>query len=272
VKNFIAMGGGVGLGTLGVTRGLGPEQAQAKASVSSGAEREALWEAKRQELSAVESAWRDRMEARRRFDEALRHQISSAKRQTEEKERVGEALSERARLRLEDLLQRFVPDTGDLPSWLPAHLYKRWSTEASAGAKEPQREARSSQAAGAGGGGVGTAVQRSPEERRRVLLPAGAWRDGRLARFVGRADRVADAAALAQSTSGRTGQLASVARAPRTRGFSWTKPKQPFSWTRPPVLVATRRVPPPLVKPRTQVLLVMLGVFGLLLLARSADD
>lgn len=98
------MGGGVGLGALGVTHGLGPEAAAPppppppSATATNADEREAIWERKRQAMrdAAAPPVWHNR------------HQIFEAwQRVRREALRTEHAKAERERLRVSDLLYRY---------------------------------------------------------------------------------------------------------------------------------------------------------------------
>jgi hypothetical protein len=131
VRNFIALGGGVGLGTLGVTHGLGPEPAAPPpppppptATSGPADEREAIWERKRQVLrdcDAQQAYWRSQQTIAEQYARA-RAEIEAA---------GARAAAEQQRLRASDLLHRFQPVEGP-PEWLPPNRQQRWSTSGAA--------------------------------------------------------------------------------------------------------------------------------------------
>ena len=116
MRSFIAIGGGVGIGTLGVTHGLGPEQAKPPppptptAQVSSPWEREENWRRKRQRDAQDFAAWRFYS------DPAQQKQ----RRESEARARAEGARVEQERIRAADLLYRFRPEgTEGKPVWGP---------------------------------------------------------------------------------------------------------------------------------------------------------
>ena len=124
------MGGGVGIGTLGVTHGLGPEPAAPPppppppgATATNADEREAIWERKRQALrdwDALQAYWHSQQNEQRQIEEKY-------ERMRAEMDRAARAHGEQERIRAADVLHRFRPvDEG--PSWLPPRYQEQWAT------------------------------------------------------------------------------------------------------------------------------------------------
>jgi len=120
------MGGGVGLGTLGVTHGLGPEPAKPSppspsptASAQHADEREAFWERNRQMMrdwTAQQAYWTEQRLVQEQHERART-----------ELDKTLRAQAEQERLRASDLIYRFRPAN----DWVPPQ-YQRWSTSGTA--------------------------------------------------------------------------------------------------------------------------------------------
>ena len=121
------MGGGVGLGTLGVTHGLGPEPAKPPpppppppgVSAQHADEREKIWEQNRQAMrdwNAQLAYWSDQRQQQEKY-ERMRADL----------DRTAAATEEQRRIRAADLMYRFRP-VDEPPSWLPPQHRQHWST------------------------------------------------------------------------------------------------------------------------------------------------
>ena len=139
------MGGGVGLGTLGVTHGLGPEPAappppRPTAPSSNTDEREEVWWRKRQ----VMRDW----DARQRLWHTQAHIHEQIQRQYErmqadlraQEETSARAQIEHQRLRAADVLHRFR--RADEPSWLPPEQRRHYERVRAERQNEEERIAR----------------------------------------------------------------------------------------------------------------------------------
>src|SRR5271166_3530286 len=125
------MGGGVGLGTLGVTHGLGPDPAKPPppppgpspaGQVTNADEREAFWERNRQTLRDWGSQQAYWWHARQAYWTEQRQLHEKHQRMRAELEKTSRATDEQRRIRAADLLYRFRPldgPSGEPSSWLP---------------------------------------------------------------------------------------------------------------------------------------------------------
>ena len=138
------MGGGVGLGTLGVTHGLGPEPAapppRPTAPSSNADEREEVWWRKRQVMrdwDARQRLWHIQAQIHEQIQRQYERMQADLRAQEETSAR---AQIEHQRLRAADVLHRFR--RADEPSWLPPEQQRHYERVRAERQDEEDRIAR----------------------------------------------------------------------------------------------------------------------------------
>jgi hypothetical protein len=137
MRSFLAMGGGVGLGTLPVTHGLGPEPARPPpppptpaAAASNADEREAIWERQRQVMrdwNVSQQFWQQQQQTQENHERMM-----------EDLRRAEGARAEQERIRAADVVYRFQASDPPDPFGTRQAPYA-WST---AGTSAPADQAR----------------------------------------------------------------------------------------------------------------------------------